>query len=349
MSARWMIAAAAVLVATPATAQSSPEDLADRFERALVAGDYRVLPLAEGFTYTENGARLDPWDGMWRTTTALEGAVDFPELDYRVELADGDTVVRIVESIENTVHGVMAYRLVADGDQIASVDVLPIREEFGGDRGGTITLLQPMLPFTMDGELVGPPDPAFAQAHSNPVQDIEQTIRRYFAFATGEAEGPLPMDFGFPDDCVRTDNGQRATDVSDADLLDPAQPGFRPFALGCNAQMQSGYYSNFSVGDVRIFADSARGIGIAFVRLDQAGTVLSFEAPGIGTVTYPGPRGAVEGANTGEQFDGRILTNMISPMSVNGAYLFKLDERGGIARIDAFYRGAPLGWDAVPD
>ncbi len=133
--------------------------MADRFERALVAGDYRALPLTEDFTYTENGARLDPWDGMWRTLTAVEGAEDFPELDYRVELVSGDTAVRVVEFEENTVQGVMAYRLVARDGQIASVDILPIREEFGGDRGGTLTLLQPMLPVTMDGEGVGAASP----------------------------------------------------------------------------------------------------------------------------------------------------------------------------------------------
>jgi hypothetical protein len=89
--------------------------------------------------------------------------------------------------------------------------------------------------------------------------------------------------------------------------------------------------------------DPARGLAIAFVRLDQPGTRLSFEAPSVGSVTYPGPRGAVENADTSAQFDGRILTNMITPMSVNGAYVFKFRE-GAIRRIEAFYRGAPLGW-----
>ena len=345
MSARWLIAGALGLLANPALAQDAGE-LADRFERALVAGDYRDLPLTEDFAYTENGAQLDPWDGMWRTLTAVEGAVDHPDLDYRVQLVDGDTAVRVVEFNENTVHGVMAYRLVARDGAIASVDVMPIREEFGGDRGGTITLLQPMLPFTMDGELVGSADPSLAAAGEVRSDWLNHGVWSYFDTLSGEVYGDT---VGFANDCVRHDNGQQATGVADSPVLDPDQPDFRPYALSCRDQLASGFYSNFELGKLQVITDPARGLAIAFVRLDQAGTKLSFEAPGLGTVTYPGPRGVVEGADTGEQFDGRVLTNMITPMSVNGAYLFKFDEAGKISRIDAFYRGAPLGWDALPD
>jgi hypothetical protein len=46
--------------------------------------------------------------------------------------------------------------------------------------------------------------------------------------------------------------------------------------------------------------------------------------------------------NSHEQFDGRVTTNMISPVTMNCAILFKIDA-GKIQRIDAFYRGAPYG------
>ncbi len=355
MSARWLITGALALAAVPAAAQDAAA-LADRFERALVAGDYRALPVSEGFTYTENGAQLDPWDGMWRTLTALEGAEDFPELDYRVELVSGDTVVRLVEFEENTVQGVMAYRLVAEGDRIASVDILPIREEFGGDRGGTITLLQPMMPVTMDGELVGATSPELLAPGMVSWRHMQGVVASYITdqgrsamMTFDDTDDVHTYAFEAAVDCARFDNGVRVTNVTDADILDPAQPEFRPFALGCEEQLASGFYSNFEAHLGQTFFDSDRGIALAFVRLDQSGTVLSFEAPGIGSVTYPGPRGAVEGADTGEQFDGRILTNMITPMSVNGVWVFKFDEDGAVSRIESFYRGAPLGWDALPD
>lgn len=348
MRARWILPLA-LLSAAPAVAQerkvSDAATLADRFEYALVAGDYRVLDVTGDFAYFENGAQLDPWDGMWRTTTALEGAdpTAFPEastLDYRVEIETPDSVVRVVEVEENGVRGVMAYRLLAREGAIARIDVLPVREEFGGDRGGTITLLQPMLPFTMDGARVGPADAAFSQSGGR--VDIG-AVAGYFEGMNG-VNAPA-----FTADCVRRDNGQQATGVSESAVLDPAHPDFRPYALGCEEQLASRFYSNFRAAEIKTFTDPSRGIAVAFARLDQPGTVLSFTTPDGTEIAYPGPRGAVENADTSQQFDGRILTNMITPMSVNGVYIFKFDEDGAISRMDAFYRGAPLGWDALPD
>lgn len=355
MSARLAFAATVALVSSPAAAQDAAE-LANRFERALVAGDYRVLPITEDFTYTENGAQLKPWDGMWRTLTAVAGAVDFPQLDYRLELTSGDSVVRLVEFEENTVQGVMAYRLVARGGQIARVDILPIREEFGGDRGGTLTLLQPVLPATMDGERVKATSPELLAPGRVSRRHMQGVVASYITanggsvtMAFDDSETAHTYRFAAAEDCARIDNGMPVTNVADADVLDPAQPSFRPFALGCEEQLASGFYTNFDAHLGQTYFDEERGIALAFVRLDQPGTVLSFEAPGIGTVAYPGPRGPVAGADTGEQFDGRILTNMITPMSVNGVFVFKFDGDGAVSRIEAFYRGAPYGWDALPD
>ncbi|MCB2066694.1 MAG: hypothetical protein KDE15_08660 [Erythrobacter sp.] len=343
MSARLALAAAMALIATPAAAQDASQ-LADRFERALVAGDYRDLPLTEDFTYTENGARLDPWDGMWRTLTAVEGAVDHPELDYRLAMEWQDKVVRVVEFDENTVHGVMAYLLQVRDGQIASVDVLPIREEFGGDRGGTLTLLQPMLPFTMDGELVGAIDPTLTSPAQFGGAEAEARMAAYLG-----DPGSDPGLVTFSPDCIRRDNGRQSTGVADSPLLDPAVPGFRPYALSCEEQFRSGFFSNLTLDGYNGFGSEELGLLVVFARLDQSGTQLSFTTPDGTQIAYPGPRGAVQGANTGEQFDGRILSNMITPMSVNGVYIFKFDADGAISRIEAFYRGAPLGWDAVPD
>ncbi len=87
-----------------------------------------------------------------------------------------------------------------------------------------------------------------------------------------------------------------------------------------------------------------------FVRLDQPGTVLILHHPRRPDHRLSRPaRPSAESSDSGEQFEGRILTNMITPMSVNGVYIFKFNDDGAIQRIDAFYRGAPLGWDAVPD
>jgi hypothetical protein len=122
-------------------------------------------------------------------------------------------------------------------------------------------------------------------------------------------------------DCRRKDNGQAVTGVADAPLLDPAKPAFKPFALGCAAQFDSGYYSNIRlIRGRRFWVDTARGLVLAQVQMDVPGTVLSFDAPGIGGVNYPGPRGPV--ATSGAQFEGRILNNMISPITMSSAFGF---------------------------
>ncbi|HXZ68389.1 MAG TPA: hypothetical protein VEH07_07365, partial [Alphaproteobacteria bacterium] len=148
----------------------------------------------------------------------------------------------------------------------------------------------------------------------------------------------------FADDCRRLDNGQPTTNVADAKMLDPDQPKYKPFALGPREQIDSGFFSNLKrLRGLRSWADPSRGLVLSFFQLDNTGTTLSFEAPGYGQVKYPGPMPGVPGdISLGEQFDGRVTTNMISPVTMNCAFLFKI-ENGNIRRIDAFYRGAPYG------
>lgn len=350
MSARWMMAGIAALLAAPVLAQDevkTPDQLADLFEYALVAGDYRMLPRAEGFTYVENGAELKPWDGMWQTTTALEGAAQFPDLDYRVEFAFGDTVVRLVESNENGTKGVLAYRLLAQDGAIVRIDTLPIREEFTGARSGTISLMQPMIPNTMDGAKIGPAAPVDAGGPLD-AGTMERAVAYYFSAYSDDRNDPDYVLPAFAPECVRRDNGQLVTNLANAPVLDPAKPDFRPYALSCEEQLASGFYANLRLGGQVLYLDPASRQALAFVRLDQAGTKLEFAGSGhIGLVTYPGPRGMPQAVDTSEQFDGRISENMITPLSINGIYLFAFNEEGSIQSIDVMQRGAPLGWTAM--
>jgi hypothetical protein len=253
-------------------------------------------------------------------------------------------VIRLVESEEQSVRGLLAYRLVARDGQIARIDTLPIREEFTGERSGTVSLMQPFLSNTMDGARIGPADPSLAAAGAVSALHIESVVGRYFARATGEQSEELMMQIGFAPGCRRYDNGRQVTNMADALVLDPQQPEFRPYALGCKAQMESGFYENYRVGALQLASDPARGIGMAFVRLDQPGTVMSFEAPGVGQVTYPGPRGEAAETDTSEQFASRMSDNMITPLSINGVFLFKFDASGAVERIEAYYRAAPYKW-----
>ncbi|MFZ1992116.1 MAG: hypothetical protein WAW96_20360 [Alphaproteobacteria bacterium] len=323
------------------------ETLADQFEYALLANDGSRLPLTKDFRYTENGQKLEIGDGLWGTLSALAGqdACIFPgatDLTYRISFVDGDEVLRLIKFDENKVKGVMAMRLKANGGKISEVEIIPVREEFFGDRGGTITLLQPAMLVTMDGALVGPPDPLFTQkvakpeAHDALVKAAEAYIKAIISNDAGAVS--------FADDCRRFDNGQPTTNVPDAKALDPDQPKYRPFALSCREQIDSGFFSNLKrMRGLRSWADPARGLVMSFFQLDNTGTTLSFDAPGYGRVKYPGPRAGAPGdIAANEQFDGRITTNMTSPVTMNCAFLFKIED-GKIRRIDAFYRGAPYG------
>ena len=347
MRLNHLCAALAVILAAPAAAQQAATlpQLADQLEYAMVAGEYRPLPRADDFVYTENGNALKPCDGMWNTLSAVAGTDPrlYPRakvLDYRVEIVDGDDLVRLVETDENTVQGVALLRVKGQGGKLVRVDMLPVREEFSGSRGGTVTLLQPTLPATMDGAKVSSADPLFASgvARRATRKSLIEAADSYLdaMLANRSAGAHLAPD------CVRKDNGQPVTGVAKAALLDPGKPLFRPFALGCAAQLDSGYYSNIrQVRDRRYWADPARGLVLVQAQMDVPGTVLSFTAPGYGTINYPGPRGPV--ATNGQQFEGRILDNMISPLRMSSVFLFKVDGRA-IRRIDAFYRGAPYGW-----
>lgn len=323
------------------------ETLADQLEYALLANDGTRLSLAKAFRYTENGQTLEIGDGLWGTLSALAGqdARVFPaaaDLAYRISFVDGDEVLRLVKIDENGVKGVMAMRLRASDGKIAEVEIIPVREEFFGDRGGTITLLQPAMLVTMDGALVGPPDPLFLQKVAKPESRdaLVKAAEAYIKAITADDAGAV----AFADDCRRFDNGQPTTNVADAKMLDPDQPSYRPFALGPREQIDSGFFSNLKrLRGLRSWADPSCGLVLSFFQLDNTGTTLSFAAPGIGRVKYPGPMAGVPGdISAREQFDGRVTTNMTSPVTMSCAFLFKI-ESGRIRRIDAFYRGAPYG------
>ncbi len=336
--------------ATPAPAtcdEACLGRLADQFVEALAVNDGSRLPLGKSFRYTENGQTLEIGDGMWGTLSAYSGQdpVRSPaaaKLPYRLTLFDTakGEIVRLVETDENSTRGLTVLRLKLDGEgKIGEAEVLPVREEFGGNRGGTVTLLQPMLLATMDGAKLEAADPLLARGEKAPATaaTLQAAADAYLDAVQGGKGGPVPLAA----DCLRRDNGERATGNVASEPLDPTKPAFKPFALSCRTQLDSGFYSNIArIRDRRYVVDAGRGLVLVLAQLDLPGTRLSFNAPGVGTVSYPGPRGtdpALDG-----QFANRFAANMIAPVSMNAAVLFKLVD-GKIARIDAFYRGAPLG------
>jgi len=323
--------------------------LADQFVHALLANDGSRLPLAKDFRYTENGQALKVGDGLWGTLSAYAGedpklAPAAAELAYRVSLADPGSgeIVRLLSISENGTKGVLALRLKIAGDKIGEAEALAVREEFAGARAGTVTLFQPRLLVTMDGAKVGPPDPLLLEQASPPA-DAGRMIRAANAYFDG-IQGDSAKGIPFAEGCIRRDNGVRTTDVADAKPLDPRQPRFRPFALGCAAQIDSGFYRNIGkIRDRRFVADPEHGLLVGLAMVDMPGTELSFSAPGIGKVDYPGPRG-MPSVQVASQFEVGDLgaANMISPSTAYTATIFRFVD-GKIARIDSFARAGPYG------
>ena len=337
----------AIAATTPTCDEVCLNRLADQFVQAMAVNDGSRLPLGTSFRYTENGQRLEPGDGMWGTLSAYAGqdtalSPAATKLPYRLTLFDPakGEVVRLVETDENSTRGLTVLRLKLDAEgKLGEAEVLPVREEFAGNRGGTVTLLQPLLLVTMDGEKLEAADPLLSrrEATSSSPAELQAAADAYLDAMQGGKGGAAPI----AEDCLRRDNGVRTTGNSASDPLDPAKPAFKPFALSCQAQLDSGFYSNVArIRDRRYVVDAARGLVLVLTQMDLPGTWLTFKAPKVGTVAYPGPRGtdpALDG-----QFANRFSANMIAPVSMNAALLFKVVE-GKIARIDAFYRGAPLG------
>lgn len=312
--------------------------------QALLVNDASRLPLAPGFRYTENGQKLVPGEGLWGTLSAYAGedarlAPAAAALVYRVTVADPERgeIGLAVETDENRTKGVLTLRLKVVDGRIAEAQALVVREEFGGARGGTVSLFQPPLLTTMDGELVEKADPLFTDAGSPmPADRMIAAANAYFDAIDANRSAGVP----FAADCIRRDNGVRTTGRTDAKPLDPGHPAYIPFALGCAAQIDSGFYSNIEgIRERQFVADAAHGVLLAYASIDVPGTVLSIRAKGKVIADYPGPR--EPGSRSDQQFQASG-PNMIAPTTHQTATLFRFVD-GKIARIDIFARGAPYG------
>jgi hypothetical protein len=132
-----------------------------------------------------------------------------------------------------------------------------------------------------------------------------------------------------------------------APALDPEQPAYRPYALDCAAQIDSGFFRNFTrVRGVRHLAvDPARGLVLSVALLDQPGDVEGIDVPGIGRVRFPAGASAEELAateGTPQFYVKRHEPNFRVPLTQLMAQLTRI-ENGNIVRMEAISRPAPYG------
>ena len=88
---------------------------------ALIAHDPKRLPLSAKLKNTENGQRLEPGDGFWRTATAKG--------KYRLFVDDPQSgeVALITTMTEANVPVSVAIRLKIDNRQVAEIETFVVR------------------------------------------------------------------------------------------------------------------------------------------------------------------------------------------------------------------------------
>jgi hypothetical protein len=297
---------------------------------ALIAHDPKRLPLSAKLKNTENGQRLDPGDGFWRTAAAKG--------KYRLFVDDphsGD-VALMTTMTEATVPVSVAIRLKIENRQIAEIETFVVRTGLSTGNGAA------------ELEKLGSPNPVLLEtipaAERASREELIKTANLYFA-GLEKNDGKGNYSF-FTDDCERLEDGQQTTHnpnfrtgssftagqggrggrggATGGGEKQAAPPtGFNPAALGCKEQFQSGYFRFVTrIRDRRFVAvDTERGLVFSFVFFDHAAGRYRNYAMADGTGTSNGPA---------------------RPWTWELAEVFKI-EKGKIRRVEALLDQVPYG------
>jgi hypothetical protein len=326
----------ALFLAVPAFAQtkSGPcdraclESFADQYMDALIAHDPKRVPLSPKLKNVENGQRLEPGDGLWRSITGKG--------KYRLfvdDVAAGE--VALMTTMTEATHPVtVALRLKIDNRQITEIETFVLRTGLSSGGNGAPEL-----------EKLGSPNPVFL-ATIPPSErasraDLIKTANLYFS-ALQNNDGKGDYSF-FTDDCDRLEDGQATTNNPNfrtgsgfaaapaggrggapKQAAPPPDPtAFNPAALGCKAQFASGYFHFVTrIRDRRFVAvDPERGLVFSFVFFDHpAGKYRDYKMA-----------------------DGKEVSNgPTRPWTWEIAELFKI-EKGKIHRVEAVLEQVPYG------
>jgi len=309
------------------------ENFVDQYLDALIAHNPAKVAISPRVKNTEDGVRLNPGDGFWRSANA-KGS-------YRLFVTDTETgqVTFIGTMREDPALAViLAVRLKVQNRQITEIENILVRD------ANQATRL----------ENRGRPDQLFLDAlpaaQKPSRSDLIRVANLYYnAIQRSDGKGTYPM----APDCQRIQNGIQTTNNPNglAEFAPPAPPGrgakgkqapeppkpaappFNITALSCLEQFKSGYY-NFilRVRDRRFVAvDRERGLVLAIASFDEpAGKYRTFKMAN-GTEISAGPE---------------------RPRSIQAFEAFKIDggtiRRVLAAQIDVPY-GMISGWSSHED
>jgi len=269
---------------------------------------------------TENGQRLLPGDGFWRTATG-KGT-------YRLFVADtrAGQVAFIGSMREANIPVVAAIRLKVTNRQVSEIELFVLR-----DMTAANALDMMGKPNSVFGETIPAADHATRE-------DLVKVANLYYAgLEKNDGKGVYP----FTDDCNRIQNGVQTT--NSPDYRPPAPPGagrgakgkqapppppveeplVNTVAMSCKAGFESGYFHFVNkIRDRRFVAvDPERGLVFAFVMMDlPSGKYQHFKLA-----------------------DGRDITaGPKRPQSLEAVEMFRI-EKGKIRQVEAVQDEVPYG------
>jgi hypothetical protein len=276
MGAAWMVLIALGIAHDSASASTSCdraclEGFVDRYLDAMLAHDPGKVPFARDAKFTENGQKLLPGDGLWRTFTG-KGT-------YRMFVTDVESGhVAFLGSIkEADTPAMLALHLRIRQGRISAAETLVQRNEKSG------------LGFEQIGYTWLEPVPA-GERQSR--AELLKTANLYF---TGMQRNDGKGNYPFADDCNRIENGTFTTNVptpAGQTRPDPKTSANYSAQWSCREQFESGLLHFVSrIRDRRFVAvDPERGLVFSYAFFDHmAGDTRTFQTPDGRTVTA-GPK-----------------------------------------------------------
>jgi hypothetical protein len=285
------------------------EGLADQYLAAVVAHDPKRLPLSADVIYTENDQRLDVGDGFWNTASAIG--------NYKHYFADpvSGQIGWMGTMKEQRGTLLMALRLRVQLGRITEIETSYFRPGGGG----------PNDIAAMDAK--GTPEALWLQppVNSRPYSrhELIEVANAYFdAVQHDDGKGFYP----FTDDCDRIENGAHTTNVQGGRANTPG--GFNYMALGCKAQLESGYLGIVTNIHHRRFplVDEERGVVWSYCVFDMGGTVRTIKLP------------------NGETADMSQFAGRASSIEVTEAFRI---ENGKIRRVEMIGSSVPYHFNSA--
>jgi len=317
------------------------EGFVDQYLDAIIAHDPKRLPLAANAKFTENGQRLNPGDGFWRSTlsrgkyrlfvtdveagqvafigTITEGATPAPWATPAPQRAPVPAAPGAPAaaprgggggSSTNGGPSAIALRLKIVNRQITEMENLIVR-----NAGAAQNIEAAGSPHVLFTQTV-PPAERMSRA------DLFRISNMYFS---GMQQNDGKGDYPFADDCDRFENGGKTTNNGQP-KPDPKTATGYSGAWSCMEQFKSGLIHFVTrIRDRRFVAiDPERGLAFSFAFFDHsAGDTRHFQTP-----------------------DGRNVSGgPTRPFTWEIAEMFKV-EKNKIRRIEAILQESPYGMNA---